>query len=326
MELQTPIAKRLSDALGEVRATALADLLQPGADPSPHLERVGACVSDPSESLRLAALPVLGRIGAPAASYLAAALDLRQPDNIRATAAAVIAGIGPPAVIAVRGLCRCLTSPDPTLRDAAAVALAKIGEAAVPSLRLMLQFSAPETVAAAVGALAFIGPPAAATAPELEALAARSPQALRLACAAALARVTGDPRRGLPVLLEALGGRDPQARKTAAEKISELREAAHPALRDLLRCTTDPDGEVRAAAVLTLGRIRAPHSDTVPHIIARLNDPVAEVRYNSIVVLASYGAEARSALADLRACLDDPVEKVAKCAQGAMERIESPKP
>jgi HEAT repeat protein len=324
METQTKLSERLAGPQSEVRATALADLLQPDADPRPHLERVGACVNDPSESVRLLALPVLGRIGAPAAAYLASVLDPRQPDSIRAVAAAVIAGIGTPASAAVRALCRCLTSPDKTLRDAAAVALAKIGEPAVASLRLMLQFSAQETVAAAVSALAFIGKPAAATASDLEALAARSPEALRLACAAALARVTGDPRRGLFVLVKALGSADTQIRKLAAEKIADLQEAAHPAVPDLLRCTTDPDGQVRAAAVLTLGRIRAPHSEVIAQIIARLKDTEAEVRYNSSIILASWGRDARSALPALHVCVGDAVEQVSKCAQAAIEKIESP--
>ena len=192
------IHDRLASEQSEVRAAALAELLQTGADVSPHLEAVAACVSDPVESQRLLALLLLGRHGAAAAEYFPAALDPQQPDSVRAAAAAIIAGIGPPAAASVRGLCRCLTSADENLRNAAAVALAKIGVAAVPSLRIMLQFSNTETIAAAVESLAIIGRPAEAAVPELQALAARSPLPLQLACAAALCRLTGDPERGLP--------------------------------------------------------------------------------------------------------------------------------
>jgi HEAT repeats len=194
----------------------------------------------------------------------------------------------------------------------------------VPSLRLILPLSDPGAVAAAVDALAMIGRPAEAAVPELEALAAKSPLQLQLACAAALSCVTGDPERGLPILLKALGDSDPLVRKAAVEKIAGLGEVAHPAIPNLLRCTFDPDDAVRAAAVLTLGRIRAPHAQSVPEATLRLNDTSAEVRYAAAVVLASYGENARSSLTALHACLQDPVEKVAKCSAGAIKKIESP--
>ncbi len=231
-----------------MRASILAELLQSGADISPYVKEVAACVSDPAEALRIPALLLLGRIGAPAADYFPAALDPQQPDSVRAAAAAIIAGIGPPAAASVRSLCRCLTSADENLRNAAAVALAKIGEQAVPSLRLMFQFSNLETVAAAVGALAMIGRPAAAAVAELEALAPRSPFQLQLACAAAISCITGDAARSLPVLLNALENPDPLIRKLALEKIAGLGEMSHPAIPNILRCSFDPDEGVRAAA------------------------------------------------------------------------------
>ena len=324
MEQQKSVSDRLSSEQSAVRAAALAELLQSGTDASPHMNALASCLNDPLEDLRIPALVLLGRIGAPAADYFQAALDPQQPASIRAVAAAVIAGIGPPAAACVRGLCRCLTSDDENLRNAASIALAKIGEPAVSSLRIMLQFSIPETVAVSVESLAMIGRPAAAAVPELDALAARSPIQLQLACAAAISSLTGDAARGLPILTNALVSPEPLVRKTAAEKIALLGNLAHPSIPNLLRCTADPDEAVRAAAVLTLGRIRAPHDQTLSILISRLSDPAADVRYAAAVVLASYGANARPSLPNLRACLQDPVEKVAKCAAGAVEKIESP--
>lgn len=322
MQQQPSISERLADEQSDVRASAVLELLQSGADAAPHVKALADCLSDPSESLRLLALLLLGRLGAPAAEYLAAALDPLQPESFRAVAAAIIAGIGPEASASIRNLCRCLTSTDGTLRNAAAIALGKTGEAAVPSLRRMLQFPNPETVAAAIESLTMIGPPAAEAVPDIEALAPRLPVQLQLSCAAALACLTGDPLRGFPALSKMLQHPDPLIRKTAAEKISGLGPAAHPAVPGLMQCAADPDETVRAAAVLTLGRIRAPHDQAVPGIAARLGDPAAEVRYAAAVVLAGYGADARAALTALRACLQDPVEKVAKCVGAAIEKIE----
>src|SRR5690606_11607808 len=108
------------------------------------------------------------------------------------------------------------------LRNASSVALAKIGEPAVPSLKRMLGFPAQETVEAAVEALAAIGPPAASAAPELEALAAKSPMSIRLGCLTALARIIGNPERSLNIIAGALGHDDPAIRKSAVEKIAGL--------------------------------------------------------------------------------------------------------
>ncbi len=123
MDQQASISSRLSNEQSEVRASALAELLQSSADISPYLKEVAACISDPAEALRIPALLLLGRIGAPAAGHFPAALDPQQPESVRAVAAAIIAGIGAPAAACVRGLCRCLASADENLRNAAAVAL-----------------------------------------------------------------------------------------------------------------------------------------------------------------------------------------------------------
>ena len=322
MDQQANLRERLANEQSEVRAAALAEMLQTGADVSPHIAEVAACISDPSESLRFSALLLLGRHGAAAAEYFPAALDPQQPDGVRTVAAAIIAGIGPPAADSVRGLCRCLTSADENLRNAAAVALAKIGEAAVPSLRIMLQFPNTEAIAAAVDSLAIIGRPAENAVLDMQALAAGAPLPLQLACAAALGRLTGDPGQGLPILSKALENHDPLVRKMAAEKIAVFGAAAHSVVPHLLHCSADPHEAVRAAAVLTLGRIQAPHAQVVPGITACLGDPAPEVRYAASVVLASYGANARSALTPLRACLKDPAEKVAMCAATSVEKIE----
>jgi HEAT repeat protein len=216
MEPQASINDRLSNEQSDIRAAALAEILQSGVDVSPYINAVAACLNDPFEPLRILALMLLARIGAAATEFIALALSRRQPESFRATAAAILAGIGPSAAPAVRGLCRCLDSSDETLRKSAGIALAKIGEPAAPPLRLILPLTNPEAVAAAVDALALIGLPAESAVPELDALAIASPPQVQLACAAAISSITGDPERGLPILTKALESPDPSIRKTAA--------------------------------------------------------------------------------------------------------------
>jgi HEAT repeat protein len=236
-------------------------------------------------------------------------------------AAAVLGNIGAPAAAAVRPLCRCLTAPEDDLRAIAAFALARIGPASVPALRLMLQFSDPRTVAAAVGALSQIGPEARESLADLEGIAPRSPLTVQMACAAAVARISGDASRGLPLLLRALDHPDPPVRKQSLERITELGPAAHAAIPRILECVADPAPEVRAAGALTLGRIRAPASDVIPPMTRLLDDASPEVRMSAMIALASYGSAASAALPAFRKWTGDPDERTSAAARAAIERI-----
>ena len=274
----------------ENRLAALGQLMAADVDPSPHLPDVAASLDHPEASVRQMAAAVLGKIGAPAAP-------------------------------AVRPLCRCLTAPEDDLRAIASFALSRIGPAAVPALRLMLQFSDPRTVAAAAGALSQIGPQARESLADLEAMAPRAPLTVQMACAAAVARISGDTWRGLPLLLRALDHADPSVRKQSLERITELGPAAHPAIPRILQCAADPAPEVRAAGALTLGRIRAPASAVVSPMVRLLDDTSPEVRMNAMIVLASWGGAASAALPALRQWAGYPDQKTSVAAGAAIERI-----
>src|SRR5450759_5099622 len=230
MEPENSIESRLRAVQEETRIAVLAELLKPEVDPAPHLPAVEECLDHSSETVRHLAAVVLGRIGAPAVGSLTRALSPEQSVPVRTAAALGLAGIGPEAAPAVRELCRALTSPDENPRTAASVALAKIGAPAAASLRLLLRFTNPVVVEAAVSALAFIGPGAAEAIPDLESLATGASVPLQLALAAALVRTSGDPARGLPILLRFTGDADPVVRKKALDRTGELGAAAHPAL------------------------------------------------------------------------------------------------
>jgi HEAT repeat protein len=318
------IPRQLRAAEKHHRLAALGQLMAADADPSPYLAEVAASLDHPEEPVRQLAVAVMGRIGAPAVEHLARALDAAQPEAVRMFAAGALANIGPPAAPAVRSLCRCLTANEDGLRTLASLALARIGAASVPSLRVMLQFSDPRAVVATVTALTQIGPAARDALADLQVLAPRSTLSVQMACAAAAARISEDPARGLPFLLQALNQQDPSVRKQALEQITELREAAHPAIPRILECAGDPAPQARGAAALTLGRIRAPASDVVGPLTHLLDDASPEVRLNATIVLASYGEAARPALPALRRWAEQADQKAAATARAAIEKIESP--
>jgi HEAT repeat protein len=297
---------------------ALAGLLNPEVDPAPHLSGVAACLDHPEEPVRQLTAAVLGRIGAPAVPWLVRALLPEQPTAVRVIAALGLASAGPSAAGGIRELCRCLTAPNEGLRNAASVALGKIGAPAAASLELMLRFPDPNTLAAAVAALALIGPPASTTDGSLDSLAVRSPLPLQLACASALVRITGDPARGLPILLGAVANEDPAIRKLSLDRIGELQENGGAAAPYLIHSLGDPEPSVRAAAALAIARIRVPAAQSLPPLIMLLEDPAPQVRIHAAIALSALGREAAPSLPKLRAHTQDPDAKVAAAASAAV--------
>lgn len=320
MDTGQPIQEKRGEA--DPVLPALAGLLNPEVDPAPHLSGVATCLEHPEEPVRLLAAVVLGRIGAQAVPALVRGVLPEQPTSVRVIAALGLASAGPSAAGAVRELCRCLTSSDEGLRNAASVALGKIGAPAAAALELMLRFPDSGTLGAAVAALAMIGPPAAQTAGSLDALATRTPLPLQLACASALVRITGDPARGLPILLGALAAADPAVRKLSLDRIGELREAGGPAAPYLLHSLGDPEAPVRAAAALAIARIRMPAAQSLPRLILLLEDPAPEVRVHASIALSALGREATQALPHLRAHVQDPDASVASATRAAAGMIE----
>ncbi len=239
----------------EARMRYLAETAQPG------LSEVAACLQDESEPVRVLACVVLGRFGPTGVPGLIQGLAKTQPAPVRSIAACNLASLGPDAAPAIGELCRCLTAEDDSLRDAAVVALAKIGTPAVPFLQRMLQFSNPAVVDAAKSALNAIGPPDTSV---------------------------------LPALQHQMAHPDPATRKSAVKKTAQLRQSAHPAIPDIVALTRDSDPEVRAEACLTMARIQAPPQ----HILHALADPVPEVRFNAVIAFPAWDPQLEPCLTD----------------------------
>lgn len=241
--------------LSETRTLYLAKTANPG------LAEVTACLQDDSESVRVLAAAVLGRLGPPAVSSLVQALAKTQPAPVRSIAACSLATLGADAAPAIPELCRCLTAEEESVRDVAAVALGKIGAPAVPALQRMLQFSNPLVVDAARSALNAIGPPDTSILPELE-------------------RDMAHP--------------NPATRKSALKKTAQLRQSAHPSIPRILALTRDPDPAVRAEACLTYARIQAPPQQ----IFHALADPDPAVRLNALIAFPAWDPHLEPCLID----------------------------
>jgi len=308
-----------------VRSGALGQILAAGAG-AQALPQMIECLIDASERVRRAAVVVLGETGPVAISALIGALDEKQPSAIRVLTASVLARWGGEAAPAVNPLIVCLGATEEDLRQVAGLALGKIGAPAVPGLRKLLANPDHNIRAAAADALGHAGPAAVNALEDLKHQAVAEPgPALRVACAAAIVKISQDPKAGLPALLEALEDKDENIRTRALDKIGEMRTLARgsePALIERLR---DPVATVRSGSALGLARIGANSPDAIAALTSTLHDPEAEVRASAAMALAALGPSAAPALSELRTMQKDQDARAAAVAGAAIERIAGKK-
>ena len=288
----------------------------------PPVDAVAPCLDDEEEKVRELATAILGRMGSPAVPALVRALDEKQPLGVRRFAAQGLAQNGAGAAPAIEALCRALASSDEQLRWLSAFALGKVGKPAVSSLRRVVVSSVPEAVQAAADALGHVGPPAKEAVPDLKKLFSSPSSGVRLACAIALVKITGNPEDGLPFMTASLSGSDAGVRKETLERIGELRAAARRTAPAVLKCTQDHSAPARAAAALTLVRIGVDPEDAVPALTKLLADAEKDVRANAGIALHAIGSPAASALPALRPLEEDPDERVAAIAKAAVAKLE----
>lgn len=222
------LAARLADPELEVRVLAAEYLgLVRAKSAVPALVTLAA--GDAPPRLRHAAIDALGEIGAPTASATLLGLIERGPQKLRAAAALALAASADRA--ALPALTKLLASPEPTIRHAAARAVAGSLRAqrdrpapevaaALAAVALAAADSAGEVAVTAIAALAASGHPTAATA--LEELAAnaapdRRGTALMALADLALGAATAElAPRALDLALAALASRDDRVASDAA--------------------------------------------------------------------------------------------------------------
>jgi HEAT repeat protein len=303
------------------RVAALALLLAHKMVPQ-ALEAIQARLEDESERVRRTAILVLTEAGAPATDALAIALGERQPAPLRIMAAVGIARAGAANPAAIRALAGCLAAKETDLRFNASLALGKIGAPAVPSLCEALGNPEATVRIGAADALGYGGAAAKGALPELKSAGAETaPIALRIACAAAIVKISGEAGPGLRLLLAGLADTDPKRRADSLRRIGELRDLGRDAAPAIVKCLGDADSGVRAAAALTLAQIQAVTNETAAILIRTLNDAEPAVRANAAIALSSAPAEAGAATAKLREMQSDLDPRARAAAKAALERI-----
>jgi HEAT repeat protein len=183
-----------------------------------------------------------------------------------------------------------------------------------PSVEIRaLQDKNPHVRAAAVAALAEIGPSGTEAIPALIAVLAKDPDAsIRWYAAYALGQMPST--MAIPALIAALA-KDPDAsvRANSALALGSLRLEAKEEVPALITALTkDPDATVRSSSATTLGMLGPAAKGAVPALIAALaKDPDASVRANSASALDQLGPAGKGAVPALIAALaKDPDARV----------------
>lgn len=191
--------------------------------------------------------------------------DLEDPDaSIREGAVLALATLGPAGKPAVPPLVATLGDESWRVVDAGRAALARIGAPAsesVPELVAKLSDDDWAIRRKAVELLGEIGPPAGDAVPFLvDLLADRDPHIQSLA-AKALPRISpcwcegNAVPKAIPGLIDKLAASDCNLRRTAADVLGQLGEAAQSAVPALLRKLQDRNEYVRISAAIALDRI-----------------------------------------------------------------------
>jgi len=317
-DLHAAVAK-LTHAEEGIRLAAVGEILAANAS-AQALDVLATCLDDPSGRVRRAAVVALSEVGGEAALVLARALDEKQPTAIRILAASGLARAS--AAPATDALLKCLSSEVGELELRAALALGKIGAPAVPALRKALASTDDNVRAAAADALGYTGPAGIDALDDLKRAVTAAPAfALGFRYAAAIVKISENPKVGLPVLIDLLKDKDENIRLRVLEKIGELRSLAREAAPWLINLLNDPAAGVRGGAALGLGRIGANSPDVIVALIRALSDSAAEVRTNAAIALTAFGGAAASALPRLRAMQHDGDAWAGAVAGAAIERI-----
>lgn len=213
------------------------------------------CLDSPEAPLRAAAADALGPIGTAAdgAGPRLLALFEKDPDpSVRRAAGVALARVRPGSSDLINGSARVLAGDqEATVREVAAAALVEAGPAASPGL------------SAAQGAMDDHDP------------------MVRVFSAAIVARV-GDRGSAMPVLLDGLSSGDPAVRAESAGLLADAAPSDTAAVPALITALRDPDRHVRLAAVDALATIGHPAKSALDPLWHLIRDPDEDVRDRAI--------------------------------------------
>jgi HEAT repeat protein len=316
VEAKAPLLKLATSQQPAVRAAAVTALASATADDAAARDAIVAALGDADDTVVLAAITGVIHLG------------LRAPSAV------------PRLIDKLDGA--------PEIARLAALALGRLGDAALPNVGLLLQRCTPDNQTAIVNTVGGLGP--AAVPAVLQAVAARqstpelaaeiigrmgpraepallpalssSQQTDRAVAAAALGRVrrqADTAARLVPLLSDAAA----MVRAAAAAGLAQLGPLGKQALPELRESIEDPDPTVRGQALTALVALGAAAEEVVPALVLGLRDATTDVRRQSAVALGQLEALPAEAVGALAVALDDADPTVRQQAAAALGHSEA---
>jgi HEAT repeat protein len=221
--------------------------------------------------------------------------DLKQTGDVerRVQAAMHLADYGPMAEPALPALVAALADLNEDLRLNAAIAVGKIGKAAIPPLRDLLDGGDKDTRFYAIWALGWVGPDASEAAPALVKAMADKDAGIRRKAAYALGRIAASPQKTIAVLLAAFKDDNEDVRQTASDAVARFGIEAVPGL---LRALDDSNEKVRLQAAHAIAEMGSDARDTVPRLrellLAKGTENHAHIYAHALAKLGKAGVPA----------------------------------
>jgi predicted Zn finger-like uncharacterized protein len=324
-----PLTEALKDSDADVRGLAARTLGTIGQDAKAAVPVLVKSLKNADPRFRVDAAYALMEIGEPTGDAIRALRDaLNDRDGtVQVFAAQALFSLERMPDSVVPALIKVMQDRDGTVRARAAFALGTVktaNQGALAALNEALKDPNASLRFAAAGALAKIGPAARVTYPTLDTLAKDDQPQVKKAAADAMKKI-GPPQKAdvYPLLIPALKHASPSYRAAAAVCLWMLFRDAREAVDPLTALLTDPDENVRGAAVFALAAIGKDASAAVPALVVALKNPHDDkLRFRAAYALGEIGPTAKAALPALHEALADKKPAVRLYAAQALWAVD----
>jgi HEAT repeat protein len=273
------------------------------------LAQLNAALRDADPRVREAAAKVFRELeheAAPSVPNLIAAFEDDESLEVRRAAAGVFYWIGPAGSAAIPALIKLIChDPDSEIRFDASLSLARIGKAAIPPLKQLLDSPSAQARRYAIHAIGCMEPKQTWAVPIFLRLSKDTSSDVRGMAYVYMRVISPNDPAVLKALIVGLSDPDSEVRTDCAYSLEDLGPNAAPATEKLLTLVDDPDPEVRIAVWNTFEKLQTLNETHVPKLIAALADDEWEVRSEAAVLLSKIGPPARAAVDALCKSLSD---------------------
>jgi len=288
------------------------------------LAQLDKALLDEDADIRAAAAERYWSLGAKAKDSvptLIAALKDSDP-KVRAAVAGSFDSIGPDAEDAIPALVGAMyADKNDLVRSRAAFSLAKLGDAAIPSLVKALQDKDPEVRRQAAWAICNHVPRLRELLPVLMNAAKDEDADVRASVLSTMEIVDSENPEVFKALLSCLNDPAAVVRRSCAYCFWRMGARAAQATEPLVKLLEDKDPGTRREAMNALIKIGSLTSKHVPQLTKLLTDETWEVRSSAAEALGKIGAGAKPAIGALRGTLRDPHLQVRLYSAQALGRI-----